>query len=238
MFDAAARILIIETSSRWGSSALATSQGVIASRGLSAPMRHSAEYVATVDALLRDQGWPPSSLTDVFVSVGPGSFTGLRIGISMARTMGWSLGVRLVAVPTLDALARNAMLAQPTPEHVATILDAKRDQVYAAAFRITDGQVHRLAGPVLSDPREFLASLPTPLAVLGEGVPYHRDAIVASGARVLDDDLARPRPEHVCHVGLELAAAGQFTPAGDLLPLYIRRPEAEEKWEKLHPSIG
>jgi len=72
------------------------------------------------------------------------------------------------------------------------------------------------------------------LAVLGEGIDYHSEAIEKSGATVLDKSLWPGRAENVYHVGITMANAGQYTDAGDLLPLYIRRPEAEEKWEKRH----
>jgi tRNA A37 threonylcarbamoyladenosine modification protein TsaB len=90
-------------------------------------------------------------------------------------------------------------------------------------------------GPELADPREFLARCPRPIAVLGEGVDYHRDALDQSDVTVLDKSQWPGKAENVLRVGLELADQGQYTPGNELLPLYIRRPEAEEKWEKLHP---
>jgi tRNA threonylcarbamoyl adenosine modification protein YeaZ len=196
-------------------------------------------------------------VTDVFVSIGPGSFTGLRIGVSVARTLAWAIGAKIVAVPTVDALALNALDADPVPEHVAVVLDAKRKQIYTAAFErrekkgsdpvclrgpegaahkggLTPFSYHKTIDAHLTDPLEFLNLVPKPLAVLGEGIDYHKDAIEASGATVLDRSLWPGRAENVFHVGLQMASANQYTDAGDLLPLYIRRPEAEEKWEQLH----
>ncbi len=202
-----------------------------ATAALSGSMRHAAELLPVIDRLLRAHDWAPRSLTDVFVSVGPGSFTGLRIGVTVARTLAWSVGARVVAVPTVDALARNALLAGSPPEHVAVMLDAKRGQTFAAAFTLRGGRMEKVIDACLEAPAAFLARCPKPIAVLGEGVAYHRAAIDAAGASVLDESLWWGRAEHVLAVGLELAAAGRFTPGGDLIPLYIRRPEAEEKWE-------
>ena len=240
------RILALETSGRRGSAALATDAApaveagvasgvrVVAAGQLSDDMRHASELMPTIDRLLKDQGWPADSITDVFVSIGPGSFTGLRIGVTIARTLGWSIGVRIVAVPTVDCLALNALGAEPPPSHAAVVLDAKRSQVYAAAFDLRDGVYTKTIDAHLADPREFFARCPRPLAVLGEGVPPHRPAIDESGVFVLDPGLWPGRAENVARVGLELADAGQFTPPGDLVPLYIRRPDVEEKWEKRH----
>jgi tRNA threonylcarbamoyladenosine biosynthesis protein TsaB len=231
------RILALETSGRLGAVAVGTQDGVLASTTLTASMRHAAELMPAIEKLLGEQGWPARTLTDVFVSIGPGSFTGLRVGVSIARTLAWSVGARIVAVPTLDALARNATLADPAPRHVAVLLDAKRQQVYAAAFAMDAGGCRRIIGASLEDPVALLARCPRPLAVLGEGINYHRAAVEASGARVLDPGLWGGRPEHIFAEGLALARDNAFTPGGDLIPFYIRRPEAEEKWEQLHPPV-
>jgi tRNA threonylcarbamoyladenosine biosynthesis protein TsaB len=196
-------------------------------------MKHASELLPAADRLTKEQGWPADSITDVFVSIGPGSFTGLRIGVSVARTLAFSIGARIVAVPTVDVLARNGLEASPLPVHLAVVLDAKRQQVYAAAFDIESGKVTKTIDACLADPADFFARCPRPLAVLGEGVAYHRESVDAAGVTVLDESLWPARAENVFHVGLELAAEGRYTPGAELMPLYIRRPEAEEKWEKL-----
>ncbi len=229
------RILAVETAGRLGSVALGRDRELLAAATLSGNMKHTSELLPTIERLLQDQGWSADSLTDVFVSIGPGSFTGLRIGVTLARTLSWSIGVKVVAVPTLDAIALNALEAQPNPQNVAVILDAKRKQIYTAAFSLQDGAYQSTMGPELADPQKFLARCPRPLVVLGEGVDYHREAIDKTDVTVLDKKLWPGRAENVFRVGLELADAGQYTPGNELLPLYIRRPEAEEKWEKLHP---
>jgi len=233
MSDHPRRILAIETSGRMGSAVLGTEDGVMALARLSGEMKHAAELLPAIGHMLEAQGWPADGITDVFVSIGPGSFTGLRIGVTLARTLGWSIEARIVAVPTVDCIARNALAARP--QHLAVILDAKRSQVYAAAFRLVDDQCVKIVDACLDDPYDFLARCPKPVSVLGEGVPYHGEAITRSGAAVLDRTLWSPRSERVWEIGLQMARAGQFTPHGDLVPLYIRRPDAEEKWEKLHP---
>ncbi len=219
-----------------GSVALGDGLGRSVSARLSGDMKHTSELLPAVERLLREQNWKADSLTDVFVSIGPGSFTGLRIGVTVARTLGWSVGARIVAVPTLDVIARNALQVDPVPAHVAVILDAKRKQIFTNAFDLTDGRCRPLFDACLANPREFLARCPHPLAVLGEGIDYHREAIADSRVDVLPRESWPARAEHVLTIGLELADAGRFTLPGDLLPLYIRRPEAEEKWEKLHPE--
>lgn len=232
--EADARILLLDSAGRAGCVGLATARGVVAATHLPGEMRHAAELMPAVDDLLRGQGWPAESLTDVFLTIGPGSFTGLRLGVAIARTLAWSVGVRIVAVPTLDVLAMNALTLEPPAEHVAVLLDAKRGQVYAAAFRLEGGWYRAVIDACLEEPAVFLARCPRPLAVLGEGIPAHRQAVHDSAAAVLDPRYWPGQAENVFALGRERLAAGGYTLAGELLPFYIRRPEAEEKWEKRH----
>jgi tRNA threonylcarbamoyladenosine biosynthesis protein TsaB len=231
MIQSNARILAMDTAGRAGSVALGRSQAVLRTATLPGEMRHAAELLPAIHTLLSEQGWAAESLTHVFISIGPGSFTGLRLGVSVARTLAWSIGARVVAVPTMDMLARNALAADPVPEHVATLLDAKRGQVFAAAYSIREGEPVRVIDAHLSEPLAFLNRCPRPLAVLGEGLAQYAELAAQAGARVLTTELWAGRAEHVLALGLRLAETGQYTLAGDLLPLYIRRPEPEEKWE-------
>jgi tRNA A37 threonylcarbamoyladenosine modification protein TsaB len=111
------------------------------------------------------------------------------------------------------------------------IVDAKRSQVYTACFRIEENRCVEVIPACLAEPREFLTRCPQPIAVLGEGIPRHREAIEAVGAIILPDHAWAGRAESIFAVGLEMANAGAYTPARELVPLYIRRPEMEERWE-------
>lgn len=138
----------------------------------------------------------------------------------------------MVAVPTLAVLARNALTLDPPPEHVAVLLDAKRGQAFAGCFARSGADYTTLIEACLEEPAAFLARCPRPLAILGEGLAIHGAAAAASGATVLPAELWPARAEHVHALGIAAARAEQYTPAGDLVPLYIRRPEMEERWEK------
>ena len=229
-------ILALETSGQIGSVALGTETGLVAAQQLSGPLSHKAALMPAVDDLLQQQDWSANTLTDVFVSIGPGSFTGLRIGVTIARTLAWSVGAQIVAVKTLDGLARNALSLDKPPAHVAVMLYAQRAKAFAAAFDLAEGRYVRVIDACMADPCEFLKRCPQPVAVLGEGIPKYREAIKASGANVLDEELWTPRAENIFEIGITKANTGQFTSARELLPLYIRRPAPEEKWEQRHNS--
>jgi tRNA threonylcarbamoyl adenosine modification protein YeaZ len=228
------KILAVETSGRIGSVGLAVGASLIEAVSFSGVQRHAVELMPTLDRLCTTHGWAPEDLEQVYVSAGPGSFTGLRIAITLARTLAAALDVKIVRVETVDVLARNGLDAEVPPEHLAIVLDAKRNQIYTAEFALVDGAFRKVRGAQLADPVEFLRTCGQPVAVLGEGIAYHRDAIKQSGARVLDESLWPAGAENVHAVGYEMACKEAFTPAEELIPIYIRPPEAEEKWALKH----
>jgi tRNA threonylcarbamoyladenosine biosynthesis protein TsaB len=223
------RIIAVETSGRHGSVALALGDRLLEERAFPVQQEHARDLLAVVEALRADQGWPAGQIDQVHVSIGPGSFTGLRVAVAFARALALASRAKIVAVPTLEVIARNCLRLPVPPGRLAVILDAKRGQVYAAVFDLRGGACETIVAPHLAEPAAVLAGRP---AVVGEGVGYHRPAVEASGAEVLDEALSRPKAACVHEIGWRLAKAGQFTPARELTPLYIRRPEAEEVWER------
>ncbi len=233
--SSAPRIVAIETSSRVGTVAVAHGPRILGQRQFSKAMRHAVELMPAIRDLTRDQGWKPTDIDHLYVSAGPGSFTGVRIAITIARALEQALGCRLVSVPTVDVLAANA---PPDVLNLVVMLDAKRDQIYAARYQreVASGELHRTAGPLLTDPAEFLAQSPRPLHLLGEGIDFHRAAIAGATGQVIELDTAlwQPQATMVHRLGLALADHGAFTPRDALLPIYLRKPEAQEVWEKKH----
>ncbi len=126
----------------------------------------------------------------------------------------------------------NAAELSPPPPHLAVLLDAKRGQAYAAAFRYKDGRYVGFIDTCLADPRHVVNRCPKPLWLLGEGIDYHRASINTPRVSILPKDLWRARAENVHRVGLEMASRGEFTDPRSLVPIYIRPPEAEEIWER------
>ncbi|MEM1210030.1 MAG: tRNA (adenosine(37)-N6)-threonylcarbamoyltransferase complex dimerization subunit type 1 TsaB [Planctomycetota bacterium] len=229
MIDAPPIALAIETSQRQASVAMGRGDELIESRELPQLKRHNLELMPTVDALMRDQGMGPDDLSEVYVSVGPGSFTGLRVAVATGKLLALALpAIKLVAVPTLDVLA-----AQTPAElkHVAVCLNTKKDTVYAATYgSAEDAGVRRpLAPPTLTTLPGLLADAPPGTALLGDPLPD-----VPDGVAVLDPTLALPRAETVYRLGRRLADAGEYTDPHALMPIYAREPEAVSLWKQRH----
>lgn len=235
------RIVAVETSSRDGSVALGSGPNPIAERGFPTRVDHARELLPTLDALCREAGWPPQSLTHCCISIGPGSFTGLRVAVTFARHLALAGGVQIVAVPTLDVIAENCAATPHPPPGLAVMLNAKREQVFGALYEWRGDSYVRIMGPVMTPPDDLLRravrlahgeSPWRPPAVSGEAAERHRAIIEAQGASVTDRALWPPRASCVLRLGWRMAGANQFTAARDLVPLYIRRPEAEEIWQR------
>jgi len=222
----------IETTGLVGSVALGRSRHILAAEIFTATKRHALELLPTIDRLCRSKSLAPTDIGELYVSAGPGSFTGIRIGITVARTVAWAADARVVCVPTLDVVAQNALQLPDPPPNLAVFLDAKRNKVYAAAFKFFDGEFQRTTEPAEHDPAEFLRNLPRPAAVVGEGVPYVGEVLQQTDCTVLPDDLNRARAERVYALGYAAARQGRFNDLGTLIPIYVRRPEAEEIWER------
>jgi tRNA threonylcarbamoyladenosine biosynthesis protein TsaB len=177
-----------------------------------------------VDAL---GGW--REVEAIAVGVGPGSFTGLRVGIASARGLGASLGVPLVGVSTLDALARGVGSAAARP--VAAVLDARRGEVFAALYEPSG---ERLWDPWVGTPDalcERLAGLAEPPLAAGSGALRFSDELARRGVEVAGGEVAhRVAARHVC------ALAAQGGPQLPLEPIYLRPPDAERWHERDNPQ--
>lgn len=186
---------------------------------------HATRLLAMADELRAEAGIGWGELDRLGVGVGPGTFTGLRVGVATARGLAQSLGAELVGVSSLEALAREAGGAGGG---VLAVIDARRGEVFAAAWD-ADGR-ERLAARALAPERvrEALAEAGAgegPWLAVGDGAVRYRDALAGAGADVPGDDssLHGIRGRAIC----ELAAA--HAPAGEagVLPDYRRRPDAE-----------
>ena len=230
------RALAIETSGRLGSVALAVGGRAVAEDRFPHGLQHAAEIIPRIDALCRQQGWSPADIEEVYVSTGPGSFTGLRIGVTLAKTFALATGARLVAVPSARVLAHNA---PPEARHVVIVLDAKRDQVFTARLQRSDNEPAGAddwqfeEAPHLTALASALAAAPRPVYLIGEGIPHHQKFIPADDPGVIaaPPEAWVARAAVVAQLGFELARDRRYTEPDALLPVYIRKPEAQEKWE-------
>lgn len=189
--------------------------------------RHATGLLDEVEkAAAAAGGW--EAVGQVAVGLGPGSFTGLRIGIATARALGLSLGLPVAGACTLDALGRGIGEGGGGRPALA-VLDARRGEVFAALYS-PGGE--RLWGPLALPPADLAeraAALPDPPLAAGSGAVRFRDELVGCGVEVPDDadPVHRVAARHVCAV---VAAAGDAA-GGPPAPIYLRPPDAE-RWRE------
>ncbi len=224
-------ILALETSGRTGSVAIANTRQMLAEIQFSGQMRHSTELFPTIDTLLKRADKNPQDITEIYISAGPGSFTGLRIAVSFAKTMNLATGAKIVALDTLDVIAANVIPTHPDSavgnssfNRVAVILDAKRGQFFTAVYENT-GNWHKTLPDCLMTAEQFVQKFTNqiPIWLLGEGLVYYKDKFKAPGISFFDEHLWTPKASQVYKLGLQKSRATQFEDALQLQPIYLRR---------------
>lgn len=224
------RILGVDTATRRASVGVLIDGVVIVEQSQVAESNHAVSLLPLIADVLRQAHCSVGDLEVVAVSAGPGSFTGLRIGLSVAKGLARATGLRLVAVPTLEALAATVDDHHGT---VCTLLDARRGELYAACFAAAPSGCTRLTADTLVTPEALLPQLPTPCVVVGDAVVRYgawlREQL---GARVtlLPFETHGPRGGVVARLGGERLRAGQCDPLPDMEPFYIRPSEAELRY--------
>lgn len=181
---------------------------------------------ALIDAALAQAGVAIGALDGVAVSIGPGSFTGLRIGLGLAKGLCFARGLPLVAVPTLEALAHVANA--PVGATVCAALDARRRECWAALFRVgADGAMVRLADDFTAAPDALAARLPDGAIVVGDAGAAYAEVLGARAAAVLPAEASEPSGGVVARLGARRLARGEQADPGTLEPTYVRPPEAQ-----------
>lgn len=222
------RLLALETATLAGGAALLDGGRLVGEIRLDIALTHSERLMAVVDRLLQDCGWEARSLDALAVSIGPGSFTGLRVGAATAKGLALALEVEVAPVPTLDALAATLPFADAL---VCPLLDARKGEVYCSLYRWRSTGMERQWDYLALPPEEAAARLEAPVIVLGAGVAACRPylARLGGGLREAAPVHSVPSPAVVGALGHAILAAGGGIPAERLAPLYLRPSEAELK---------
>jgi len=247
--------LAVETSSRIGSVAIALNEKMLGETVFSSPLKHSAEIFPAIRGLLDQFDLNPSQIEHIYISGGPGSFTGLRIAATLAKIMHIAHSAKIVAVDTLDLVAANVINLIPENtfsssnyklpviqgERVAAVIDAKRGQFFIAGYEREADDERNAAGraswkKVLPDslmtPSQFLdrfACDAKPVWLLGDGLLYYKDKFQAGGVHFFHEKYWSPRAGKVLLLGRQMALKGQFADAMTLTPNYLRKPDVTVK---------
>lgn len=247
-------VLALETSSTTGGVALTRDGKLLTESIFEEGLVHGRELAPAVKQVTESAGVTLKHLDLIAVDIGPGSYTGVRVGVTAAKTLAWALGTKLAAVISLDALAEAAGGLGP---NIVPVLDARREQLYTAAYRSESGKVTRISCPAVVPLENFLDSLKRPAVLLGDALERLPDKL-APGEGIehapkkfwiprapIIAELGRRIAERCCHCEehgdeaisssptVEIASLRSQLRLADpvtLEPLYLRRSEAEEKF--------
>ncbi|MDR4945015.1 tRNA (adenosine(37)-N6)-threonylcarbamoyltransferase complex dimerization subunit type 1 TsaB [Neobacillus cucumis] len=230
-------ILAIDTSNYVLGVALLEENQVLGEYITNLKKNHSVRIMPAIETLMKDCGRLPADLTKIVVAKGPGSYTGVRIGVTIAKTLAWTLNIPLVGVSSLEILA--AGTGRYFDGYVSPLFDARRGQVYTALYQFQNGEVTAIKQDqlvMLADWVVELQKMDKSILFVGNDLPIHQVKIEeVLGAKAIFASVTEHNPRPA-----ELAALGQEKPGEDVhsfVPNYIRLAEAEAKWLEANGKI-
>ncbi len=228
------KILAVDASTTSGSVALLEGERLAAEWTFHSAIAHNRRLLSSIDSMLRRVGWSMEEMDGFAVTSGPGSFTGVRIGMSTVKTLAWALGKPFVGVPTLDALAASlAFYSGP----VCAILDARKGEVYYALYR-SDGKggIVRESHYKVGAPERLAEDIHERALFCGDGWAPHRKFLLERLGALATE---APGPFHMVRAGFVAAMAFDRIIKGDVddpmtsAPIYVRPSEAELKFPEI-----
>ncbi|MGB7366073.1 tRNA (adenosine(37)-N6)-threonylcarbamoyltransferase complex dimerization subunit type 1 TsaB [Carnobacterium jeotgali] len=229
------KVLAIDTSNQAMSIAVLDDEKVIGEITTNIKRNHSERLMPAIDELMKDVQWQPSDLNRIVVAKGPGSYTGLRIGVTVAKTLAWTLGVELVGISSLKTLAGNC---ESSPHYLVPLFDARRKNIYTGLYQWQNGELIQIEDDKHISAEqwaEYLSKKEGTFELIGEDQSLFKDTFERYLMnRVyeapLKDNLPKASVLGLLGLKEETVDAHMFTPD------YLKLAEAEENWRKEHPD--
>lgn len=230
-------ILGIETSVENVGVALGDHNGIRATAAISSDRKHAESLTPMIQFVVQQAECDMSDISAIAVDIGPGLFTGMRVGIATAQTLAWALEVPVLPVCSLDALA-HSMAWSDVP--IAASLDARRGEVYWAMYRARGQELQRLTEPIVTSPDDLaihIADRAEEVVCVGTGFKRYADTFeVNPWVRIIGGDTVFPTASAVVALGA-VALLNDNTVAPDKVePMYLRAPDAEINWKTREAS--
>jgi tRNA threonylcarbamoyladenosine biosynthesis protein TsaB len=225
-------ILGIETSGFTGSIALQRDDGSVFTRTLSKEgRRHAQSLLLEIEGLFQDQKISPRDCSAVAVSWGPGSFTGLRVGVVCAKTWAFATEGQVALVDTLLAIAENS---PADVDEIYILADAQRGDFFVGQYKRDTASAFQRIGEIQILPADaWIADRNPQEIVSGPGAEKRRETL-AKQCIVLESKYCYPQADKIVQLGFQQLTAGQFNDIWSLEPFYLRQSSAEEKWNAKH----
>ena len=221
-------ILAIENTGMCGSVALVCSSHCIGEHSLQTRMTHSRRLLSSIANLMKEAQLEWSHIDAIAVSLGPGSFTGLRIGLSTVKGLSFADSIPLIGISTLEAMANQFLYSGC---QVCAVIDARKKEVYAALFQTdASGSLQRLSEDMVLPPQDLAAKIMKPTLLIGDGAELYKGIfcdVIGDNALFPLPHLSFPRAAHIGYLALPYWERKEFLDAADSTPIYIRPSDAE-----------
>ncbi len=231
------KVLGIDTSTSCASIGLADENSAISDYLLDIPVTHSERLLDSIEYVLKGASVSIEDLEGWAISLGPGSFTGLRIGVSTMKGLAFATRRPVAGIATLDVVAFNV---SPTPHLICPMLDARKGEVYTAFYRYDNAfLLKRLSAYQVFSPKDLRQKISEKTIFLGSGVKTYRSYLEDSLkglALFVPDPLNSPHGATVARLGIERIQKNQVVDLSTFTPIYVRASEAEIKWKEKHPE--
>lgn len=225
------RLLAIDTSTMTGGIALMEEENLIAESRLNVKVSHSERLVKELDHILNQSSLNIDDIDIFAISIGPGSFTGLRVGLSTVKGLVYQSSKKIVSVSSLEALAYSLPFCKYP---ICPMLDARKKEVYTAIFLWGDERLVKIMDEQVIGIDDLLSKIIEKTVFLGDGVILYKDKIRSflgdKAIFVFPQDIY-PSPASVAYLGMIKAKMGKFDDPATLTPRYMRRSEAEIKFK-------
>jgi tRNA threonylcarbamoyladenosine biosynthesis protein TsaB len=225
-------VLGLETSTSRSSVALVDHERVVASASLGMPRRHGEFLAPAISFCLEQAGVDASRITGVAVGVGPGLFTGLRVGIATAQAFAAARRLPVVGLAGLDVLAFRVRYSRRS---ICTAIDARRGELFWARYRTSPGGVQRVGDLQVGTVQQLAAELEATgeeTLVIGDGaLRYRAELAHVDGAEVAGPDLAWPDAADLAELAVPRFVREETQQPADLQPIYLRQADAKIGWE-------
>lgn len=226
------KILAVETATIAGSVAVVDdAAGLIGEVRVDVKVVHAERLMPSIEWLLKASGVQIHEIDAFAVSIGPGSFTGLRIGLSTVKGFSYAAGKPVIPVPTLDAFARTLPFCNYL---ICPMLDARKSEVYSALYKWDDVECKKIMPETAINPAELLQRLHERTIFIGEGVKIYKELIsdiMRDNAVFAPASRMSPSASTVGEIALEKLKQGAIADPVSLTPFYIRKSEAELHWK-------
>lgn len=229
------KILGIDTSTKYCNLGLIEDEDVLINYTInSLKKKHSSILMPAIKNLFKTMDLKVEEINGIAVSIGPGSFTGLRIGLGVAKGLSYACSLPLLGIPTLEAMA---FPLTGIPYLICPISESKKDEIYDVVFRGGES-LHRIMDYKCEDIHSLLARLSLlkeKIIFLGDGIKKYRDNIkvkIGKDALFIDSQINLPMATNVAFLGLDKLKKKEEDDISNLSPFYLRKSEAEIVWEK------